>query len=304
MGISHFIKEIGRGKEGARHLSRVQAHALMSQVLDGKVSDLALGAFCVAMRIKGETAEEMAGFLDATHERLHLIPNPNSQPAVVLPSYNGSRRLPLLTPLLAMLLAKQGLAVVVHGGNTEDQRIATVDVMRHLGLPVWSSIAAVRPGQVVFVPTKVLHPGLWQLLEVRRSVGLRNPGHSLVKLMNPIQGRSIRVSSYTHPEYASSMRNTLALLKADALLLRGTEGEPVADHRRIPHMLALRQGEVQDDIRVPQGISEWLNLPTGLDAHETAELIHQIFHGQQAVPLPLQWQVQAIGCLANLPMTA
>ena len=62
MGIGHYIKEIGRGRDGARALKREQATDLMGQVLDGQVSDLEVGAFCLAMRIKGETAEEMAGF--------------------------------------------------------------------------------------------------------------------------------------------------------------------------------------------------------------------------------------------------
>ena len=62
MGISHYIKEIGRGKDGARALSREQAADLLGQVLDGTVTDLEIGAFCLAMRIKGETPEEMAGF--------------------------------------------------------------------------------------------------------------------------------------------------------------------------------------------------------------------------------------------------
>ena len=65
MGIANYIKEIGRGKDGARPLSRVQAADLLGQVLDGGVTDLEVGAFCLAMRIKGETPEEMAGFLDA-----------------------------------------------------------------------------------------------------------------------------------------------------------------------------------------------------------------------------------------------
>jgi anthranilate phosphoribosyltransferase len=66
MGISQYIKEIGRGKEGARSLTRAHAADLLGQVLDGQVTDLEVGAFCLAMRIKGETPEEMAGFLDAT----------------------------------------------------------------------------------------------------------------------------------------------------------------------------------------------------------------------------------------------
>lgn len=97
MGIAGYIKEIGRGRDGARALNRDQAADLMGQVLDGAVTDLEVGAFCLAMRVKGETPQEMAGFLDATRQRLQLVPNAN-QPTVVLPSYNGARKLPVLTP--------------------------------------------------------------------------------------------------------------------------------------------------------------------------------------------------------------
>ena len=61
MAISHYIKEIGRGARGAKALDRAQAADLFGQLLDGQVTDLEVGAFCVAMRIKGETVEEMCG---------------------------------------------------------------------------------------------------------------------------------------------------------------------------------------------------------------------------------------------------
>ena len=51
MSIAAYIKEIGRGKEGARPLSLSQARDLFDQVLDRRVSDLEIGAFCLAMRI-------------------------------------------------------------------------------------------------------------------------------------------------------------------------------------------------------------------------------------------------------------
>jgi anthranilate phosphoribosyltransferase len=299
MGISHFIREIGRGKQGARDLSRAQAHELMGLVLDGAVSDLALGAFCVAMRIKGETPEEMAGFLDATHERLTRLPNTSKQPVIVLPSYNGSRRLPLLTPLLALLLAREGWPVLVHGGNTEDQRVATADVMLALGLPVLQQVRAVAAGEAVFAPTALLSPGLWRLLEVRRSVGLRNPGHSMVKLMNPVDGLSLRVASYTHPEYDASMRGTLQLLQANAMLLRGTEGEPVTDFRRAPHMLAMLNGVIEDNAEPASNVVELINLPNHLNAADTAKLIQNMLTGDTAIPLPLQLQVAKLSALAQ-----
>ena len=299
MAISHFIREIGRGKEGARHLSRSQAHDLMAQVLDGEVSDLELGAFCVAMRIKGETPEEMAGFLDATHERLQRIPNPSAKPIIVLPSYNGSRRLPLLTPLLALLLAREGWSVLVHGGNTEDQRLATSAVMQALGLSALEKARTLGEAEVVFVPTAALCPGLWRLLQVRRSVGLRNPGHSLVKLMNPMDGNSLLVASYTHPEYAVSMQQTLSLMQANAMLLRGTEGEPVADYRRAPQFQCMWGGvplaTSADDAPTP----EHAPLPTGLDAQATAALIQDMLQGRMPIPQPLQAQVKQLCAMAQ-----
>ena len=67
MSIAQYIKVIGRGKDGAKPITREQACDLFGQVLDGTVTDLEIGGFCLAMRIKGETPDEMAGFLDATY---------------------------------------------------------------------------------------------------------------------------------------------------------------------------------------------------------------------------------------------
>ena len=133
MAIAHYIREIGRGKDGARALSREQAADLFGQVLDGSVSDLETGAFCLAMRIKGETALEMAGFLDATQARLQLVPAGDS-PVVVIPSYNGARKLPGLTALLALLLAREGLPVLIHGTATETSRVYTSKVLLALDI--------------------------------------------------------------------------------------------------------------------------------------------------------------------------
>jgi len=112
MSIQSYIREIGRGKDGAKALSRLQASELMGMILDGHVNDLQLGAFCLAMRIKGETEQEMSGFLDAVQARLNYLSSPESdKPVIVIPSYNGARRLPVLTPLLGLLLAREGFAV-------------------------------------------------------------------------------------------------------------------------------------------------------------------------------------------------
>jgi anthranilate phosphoribosyltransferase len=300
MGIGKYIKEIGRGKDGARSLTREQATDLFGQVLDGAVTDLEVGAFCLAMRIKGETPEEMAGFLDATAARLHKIPT-QGRTTVVLPSYNGARKLPVLTPLLALLLAREGLPVVVHGMATESTRISAENVLAALAIPAQTAIGTIANGTVQFVPTELLCPGLQRLLDVRRVVGLRNPAHSLVKLMNPCDGPAVVVGSYTHPEYAQSMAATFRLVNATALLLRGTEGEPVADPRRTPAMDAFAEGQVTR-VQEPQAGS-LVSVP-GLpapDAQSTAAWIQAVLDGQQPVPTPIALQVAHIVRLSGQP---
>ena len=61
MGISQYIKEIGRGKDGARALTREQASDLMGQILDARVTDLEIGAFWLAMRIYWPKSEALDG---------------------------------------------------------------------------------------------------------------------------------------------------------------------------------------------------------------------------------------------------
>ena len=291
MSIAKYIKEIGRGKQGARSLSREQATDLFGQVLDRSVTDLEIGGFCLAMRIKGETAQEMAGFMDATRSRMQLVRN-GADATVVIPSYNGARKLPALTPLLALLLAREGLAVLLHGVASEPTRVFTSSVLEALDIPAQTVVGAAPAGRVTFVPTTLLCAGLQQLLDVRRAVGLRNPAHSLVKMMNPCEGKALVLSSYTHPEYALSMAETLELTRANAILLRGTEGESVADPRRMPQMEGFIDGR-KLLLQAAQGgsLTTLPELPRDTDADSTARYIRAVLEGALPTPEPIAQQV-------------
>lgn len=308
MSISNYIKEIGRGTKGARSLSRAQAADLMGQLLDGQVSDLELGGFCVAMRFKGESAQELAGFLDATEQRLPAWPSSaNSQPVVVIPSYNGARKLPNLTPLLAALLAREGLPVLVHGCETENVRISTGAVWQQLGWAQIQSPAAIEPGQKVWMQTRHLLPALERLLQVRRLMGLRNPAHSLVKLLDPVRGvpnPSLVLASYTHPDYAQSMAQTLELTSGNALLLRSTEGEAVASPSREPASQGVIAGQTVFTRSALRGEAEIDAVAQKLTVQQTAELTEQILNGQRPIPAPIATQVLQIKALHSAMTSA
>lgn len=308
MTIAPYIKEIGRGKEGARSLTSEQAHDLMSQVLDGQASDLEIGAFAIAMRIKGESIDELAGFLRSVHER--CIPLHPTQPSVVLPSYNGARKLPNLTPLLALLLAQEGVPVLVHGPEHDPGRVTSAEIFQTLGLPVAQDSADIHAAwarrEPVFIRTEALCPPLARLLDVRRVIGLRNPGHTVAKLLAPAQGqRSLRVVNYTHPEYGNTLTEFLAATQADAMLMRGTEGEPVADPRRLPRLDVFIAGQLRTELsRTPQEgvLTEMPVLPRSHDAATTSLYIQSVVSGEKPAPPPLQQQVETL--LAALAVLA
>ena len=303
MSISHYIKEIGRGARGAKPLAREQARDLFGQVLDGRVTDLEVGAFCLAMRIKGETPEEMAGFLDATHERLTRFHTPDGQlPLIVIPSYNGARKLPVLTPLLALLLAREGLPVLLHGTQTEARRVTSASLLEAMGMAALASVREVKEGEVAHVSTQLLCPGLKRLLDVRQVVGLRNPAHSVVKLLLPADGdRQLLISSYTHPAYAESMAETFALTRTNALLSRGLEGESVADPRRTAQVDGFVQGRrVELQAQAPGTLDEVPGLPASIELQSTLDYTRRVLGGQLPAPDAISRQVEHVLRLVQL----
>jgi anthranilate phosphoribosyltransferase len=300
MSIANYIKEIGRGREGARSLSAEQSHDLMGRVLDGRVSDLELGAFALAMRIKGESTDELSGFLRAVHERsLKLSP---ATPLVILPSYNGARKLPNLTALLALLLAQNDIPVLVHGPSKDPARVTTAAVFHDLGLPTALDAADVPHAwarrEPVFIATETLCPALARLLDVRWVIGLRNAGHTVAKLLDPTtEGHSFRVVNHTHPEYGEVLTDFLQREHANAMLLRGTEGEPVADPRRLPRLDVFLQGQLRPELSVAaqEGVlTELPVLPRNIDAATTAVYIQSVISGEKPAPGPLARQAECI----------
>jgi anthranilate phosphoribosyltransferase len=118
--------------------------------------------------------------------------------------------------------------------------------------------------------------------------------------MNPVAGPALLVANYTHPEYEASMLETLQLTKAHAMLLRGTEGEPVADPRRMRKSALLLNGVVHD-IHDPNDVASADNaaFPIGLDAAATAQYIRSMIEAPSSIPPPIQHQVSLLCKLAT-----
>lgn len=300
---ARFIKEIGRGIKGARAMSREDAHALYGAMLDGRVSDLELGAIVMAMRIKGEAPDELEGFLAAAEESFAPLPTPQGDLApVLIPAYNGARKLPNLTPLLAALLARHGVPVLVHGVTADPGRVTTSEIMAEMGLAACADYAGVREawamGQPAFMPIEALAPKLARLLALRRVLGVRNSTHTLVKILQPFDGPALRLVSYTHPEYLETLGEFFlrpqVAARGDAFLMRGTEGETVANSNRGQRIDWFRQGARTVLVEREPPTDEVARLPESRDAVATAAWIARVLDGAEPVPSPIAQQVEQV----------
>jgi len=306
-----LIKEIGRGKDGARSLEREQARALWNGVLTRTISDLELGAVLLAMRIKGESVDELLGFVDATHDGLDLLADPKGATApVVIPSYNGARHMANLVPLLACMLAARGIPVLVHGvpadpmaaARAHGARVTTAEIFASMALPVVTVhanidaalAAAVAARKPLFVPVGVLAPALSGILDLRPVLGVRNSSHSLCKLLQPFAVPALRLASYTHPEYQVLLSAFFERSGADVLMMRATEGEPVANARRAQRVDWFHAG-VCKTVVTPEAVAATTSvLPESRDATLTALWTHSVLAGDIAPPDALVDQIDAI----------
>lgn len=300
---ARFIKEIGRGKAGARSLNRDDAHLLYAAMLDGRVSDLEMGGILLAMRIKGESVEEIAGFMDAAQQSITPLNAPrNCEFApVIIPSYNGARKKANLTPLLALLLARRGVPVLIHGVEHDAGRVTSAEILTAMKFSFAYSSREAEQGlsekNWAFMRIDDLSPKMARLLAMRKILGVRNSTHTLVKILQPFQSAALRLTSYTHPEYLQMLRQYLSQLVpaecGDTFLMRGTEGETVASTARAQQIDWFHDGQCNTLVETHSRIQgELPETPDLIDAQSSAEWIQKVLDGVVAVPANIAEQVE------------
>lgn len=295
-----YLKEIARGQHGARNLSRDQARVLFTAIFAGEVADVALGAILVALRVKGENVEELAGMMDALapHVKAMRLPRGRFLP-VLIPSYNGARKLPNLVPLLALMLAREGVPVLVHGAFQELSRVSTFHVLKILGHATVASIEegerAMQERNLAAVPIEVVSPTLARLIDIRLKIGVRNSGHTMAKLLLPDgihHSEACRLIAVTHPEFLQLMREFFLTTPANVFIMRGVEGEavvrlhapqPIEEMRYDGAPVTRLIGEGEKDLQLPMR-----------EAHATAKWTQEVLDGKREAPIALARQAALI----------
>lgn len=221
-----FVRTLGKGKRGARGLTREEAHSAMCMLLEGTVEDAQLGAFLMLLRHKEETPEELAGFTEAL--RQHLAPPPIAVD-IDWPSYAGKKRHLPWYLLAAKCLANNGVRILLHGGGAHTAgRLYTEQLLDTLNIPLcrsWQAVATSLDQQgLAFFPLQDWAPQLQRMIDLRTVLGLRSPIHSLARVLNPLAARCA-LQSIFHPGYQAVHREASRLLGDHAIVVKGDGGE-------------------------------------------------------------------------------
>jgi anthranilate phosphoribosyltransferase len=248
--FAEYVRILGKGKKGSRPFTQDEARRAMGMVLADEILPVQLGAFLMLMRVKEETPEELAGFVEAAKASFNI----QNDGLVDLDwsSYAGKRRhLPWFL-LSALLLADNGIRVFMHGSAGHSAgRLYTENVLGFLGLRPAESIsdARVQLQEQNFSYLALNHfcPKLHEIIELRPILGLRSPVHTLVRLLNPFNA-AYSIQGIFHPSYRPVHQLASALLgQPHTAVLKGEGGET----ERNPDMECLVQsvhnGELLDE---------------------------------------------------------
>lgn len=223
-----IVRILGKGKTGSRSLDREEARSAMAMILSGETTDVQLGAFLMLLRVKEESEQELAGFVEATRD---YIKAPEDI-AVDLDwsSYAGKKRQLPWFLLSCFLLADNGVRIYMHGasGHTPG-RLYTESVLNFFNIPLaedWSQARQqLQQQHFAFMPLSALCPPLQHIIELREQLGLRSPVHTLARLINPLAAAH-SMQSVFHPAYASTHQGAAQLLgQANAVVFKGEGGE-------------------------------------------------------------------------------
>jgi anthranilate phosphoribosyltransferase len=225
------IQKVGRGEKLAKDLTREEARQALEWIFEGKAGDFQIGAFFAAMRMKGETAEETAGLVEAVRGRaIQLHPTKTEEAVDFGDPYDGKVKTLHLTVPVALILAAAGVPVILHSTpDTPVKRgVETEKVLEALGVRASSEpkrlAEILEEENFLFLPTEKWAPDFGKLRPHREAYGLRPFANHIEKIFNLANATTQAVGVYHRP-YLEPMGKALALLGTPRIfIVQGVEG--------------------------------------------------------------------------------
>jgi anthranilate phosphoribosyltransferase len=222
--LSRIFEALGRGED----LDEDMAAQVFERLMDGELSPAQAGALLMSLRVKGETAVEVAAAARAVLRRAAPVPPPPG-PALDVVGTGGDNRFSFnCSTGTAIICAALGHLVLKHGNRSVSSKSGSADVLERLGfdieLPADTLGRRMLEGRFVFLFAPHFHPAFRHIMPVRRELGVRTLFNILGPLVNPAQP-SHRLIGVYQPELLDLMAGALARLgQVTAAVVHGAGG--------------------------------------------------------------------------------
>jgi anthranilate phosphoribosyltransferase len=281
--IDKAIKRVVDGHD----LDRDAMHTVFGEVMDGKATDVQKAALLIALRMKGETPEEITGAALAMRERVTPL-NVDREELVDTCGTGGDGRGTFnISTIAAIVAAAAGANVAKHGNRAVSSACGSADLLTALGVHI--DLDAPRMSRVLdeigiaFLFAPKLHPAMGAVAPIRRELGVRTIFNVLGPLTNPAFARRQVLGVYAEHLVAVIARVLLALGTDHAMVVHSHDGLDEISISAPTHVCEVVDGEIRDFTVEPEalGVSRAsIEEVAGGDAAENARIALAVLSGE------------------------
>jgi len=282
--IGEAIKKV----VGGQNLDRDSMHEIFGYVMDGKASDVQKSAFLVALRMKGETAEEITGAALAMRERVTPLDTNGANVIDTCGTGGDGRGTFNISTVAALVAAGAGAMVAKHGNRAVSSSCGSADLLTELGVAV--DLDAPRMSEVLrrtgisFLFAPKLHPAMGAVAAVRRELGVRTIFNVLGPLTNPAFARRQVVGVYSDHLVDLLARVLLALGADHAMVVHSRDGLDEISVSAPTHVCEVCYGEVRSFEVTPEEIGirrHSIEAIAGGDTKQNARIARAVLEGEE-----------------------
>jgi len=269
-------------------LTEAEARQAMEEIMSGQSTDAQIAGFLTALRMKGETSQELVGFAGVMRERAEPLWDGEVLPVLDTAGTGGDRLGTFnISTAAAFVAAAAGVRVAKHGNRSATSRCGSADVMEALGLdiqmPVERLRRAIKSTRIGFLFAQRFHTSMKHVMAARMQLKVRTVFNILGPLANPA-GARFQVVGVSAPEIMELMANALNGLNTDhAFVVHGANGMDEVSISSRTHVVEMRRGEMRQFVISPEDFgmtSARIETILGGDALENARIIESVFGGE------------------------
>ncbi|MEW6200399.1 MAG: anthranilate phosphoribosyltransferase [bacterium] len=232
-----------------KNLSQQEAEGLLEQIIAGDFTPAQIGGLLVALRMKGETAEEVAGF--AASLRRHAVAVPDISDEVFDTCGTGGDGMQSfnISTATALVVAACGVKVAKHGNRSVSSTCGSADVLEALGINITltpeQASRCLRDAGVVFLFAPFYHPAFAKVGSVRKELGVRTIFNILGPLVNPARPQR-QIIGVADPSKLKVVAEALKLLDSErTMVMRSKDGHDELTTTAPAEVYEVRRAEIK-----------------------------------------------------------